>query len=90
MRTLRLARPFIVGPLAIAELGVRTGDFGNATAIREEGGDPDEVVVTGERRRNRDRDRVAIGADQLRNCSSITFDKRARQVRLSCVSATGN
>jgi hypothetical protein len=84
VRTLRLGRPFVVGPLTILELGVRTADFGNASANREEGGDPDEVVVTGDRRRNRGRDRVAIGADQLRNCSSITFDKRARLVRLTC------
>ena len=84
VRTMRLGRPFVVGPLAISELGVRTADFGNASGIREEGADPDEVVVTGERRRNRNRDRLAIGADQLRNCSAITFDKRARQVRLTC------
>ena len=84
VRTMRLGTPFMVGPLAISELGVRTADFGNAAGIREEGGDPDEVVVTGDRRRNRGRDRLAIGADQLRNCSSITFDKRARQVRLTC------
>jgi hypothetical protein len=84
VRTMRLGRPFIVGPLAIGELGVRTADFGNASGISEEGGDPDEVVVTGNRHRNRNRDRLAIGADQLRNCSSITFDKRARQIRLTC------
>jgi len=84
VRTMRLGTPLAIGPFAIFELGVRTGDFGNASTIREEGGDPDEVVVTGDRRRNRNRDRLAIGADQLRNCSSITFDKRARQVRLSC------
>jgi hypothetical protein len=85
VRTMRLGMPLVIGPLAISELGVRTGDFGNASAIREEGGDPDEVVVTGDRHRNRNRDRLAIGADQLRNCSSITFDKRARQVRLTCL-----
>jgi hypothetical protein len=84
VRTMRLGTALQIGPFAIAELGVRTNDFGNASTIQEEGADPDEVVVTGERRRNRNRDRLAIGADQLRNCSSITFDKRARQVRLSC------
>lgn len=84
VRTMRLGTPLAIGPFAISELGVRTSDFGNASAIREEGGDPDEVVVTGDRRRNRNRDRLSIGADQLRACSSITFDKRARQVRLSC------
>ena len=84
VRTMRLGTPLAIGPFAISELGVRTADFGNASAIREEGGDPDEVVVTGDRGRNRNRDRLAIGADQLRNCSSITFDKRRRQVRLTC------
>jgi hypothetical protein len=84
VRTMRLATPLAIGPFAISELGVRTSDFGNASAIREEGGDPDEVVVAGDRRRDRNRDRLSIGADQLRMCSSITFDKRARQVRLSC------
>lgn len=84
VRTMRLGTPLMVGPLAISELGVRTADFGNAAGIREEGGDPDEVIVTGDRRRNRNRDRLSIGADQLRNCSSIVFDKRARQIRLTC------
>jgi hypothetical protein len=84
VRTLRLAAPFQVGPLAITELGVRTSDFGNAGAIREEGGDPDEIVVTADRRRNSDRDRISIGADLLARCSSIVFDRRARQIRLTC------
>ena len=56
VRTLRLGRPLVVGPFTITELGVRTADFGNAASIREEGGDPDEIVVTGDRRRNNDRD----------------------------------
>ena len=68
----------------VTELGVRTADFGNASGIREEGGDPDEVVVTGDRGRNRNRDRLSIGADLLSRCSSITFDKRAHEVRLTC------
>jgi len=84
VRTMRLGTPLNIGPFAISELGVRTADFGNASGIREEGADPDEVVVTGDRRRTRNRDRLSIGADLLRNCSSITFDKRARQVRLTC------
>src|SRR4051812_14649887 len=46
VRTLHLGRPLQIGPLSITELGVRTSDFGNAAAIREAGGDPDEIVVT--------------------------------------------
>jgi hypothetical protein len=84
VRTLRLGRPLQIGPLAIAELGVRTSDFGNAGSIREEGGDPDEIVVTADRRRDSDRDRISVGADLLARCSSIVFDKPARQIRLTC------
>ena len=84
VRTMRLGRPLMLGPLAISELGVRTADFGNASGIREEGGDPDEIVVTGDRRRNRNRDRLAIGADHISRCSAIVFDKRRREVRLTC------
>jgi len=84
VRTLRLARPLAIGPLAIATLGVRTADFGSTASIREEGGDPDEIVVTGGRRRNVRRDRISLGADSLARCSSILFDKAARQIRLTC------
>ena len=84
VRTLRLGTPLAVGPLSLTTLGVRTADFGSAAAIREEGSDPDEIVVTGSRRRNMDRDRIAIGADALERCSSIVFDKRAREIRLTC------
>jgi hypothetical protein len=84
VRTLHLARPLQIGPLRITELGVRTADFGNTAAIREEGGDPDELVVTARNRRNNDRDRIAIGADLLARCSSLVFDRAARQIRLTC------
>lgn len=87
VRTLRLGTPALIGPLLIAELGVRTSDFGNAGSIREEESDPDEIVVTADRRRNSDRDRITIGADLLARCSSLVFDKPARQIRLTC--ATG-
>jgi hypothetical protein len=84
VRTLHLGRPLQIGPLTITRLGVRVADFGNAAAIREEGGDPDEIVVTGDRRRDPDRDRIAIGADLLARCSSLVFDRRAREIRLTC------
>lgn len=84
VRTLTLERPLAIGPLMLTSLGVRTTDFGDASAIREEGGDPDEIVVTAERRRNTDRDRIALGADTLERCSSITFDRERGQIRLTC------
>lgn len=84
VRTLRLGTPLAIGPITLTTLGVRTSDFGSADSIREEGGDPDEIVVTGSRGRNRDRDRIALGADSLSRCSAIIFDKRAREIRMTC------
>ncbi|MDZ7281230.1 hypothetical protein KV697_10465 [Sphingomonas sanguinis] len=87
IRTMTLTAPFAVGPLTIATLGVRTVDHGSTETIADadQHADPNEVVVTGKGKHDINRDRLAIGADQLNRCSSIVFDKPARQVRLSCL-----
>ena len=86
VRTMTLARPLAVGPLSVTRLAVRTGDFGNAEGIASEGSapDPDEVVVTAKGKRDRRGDRLTLGTDALAACSSITFDKPAKLVRLRC------
>ena len=83
---MRLARPFDVGALSIGSLDVRVAD-GNASGLPEaaDAGDPNEVVVTAKGERDRSRDTITLGRDQLDRCSSIVFDKPAKQVRLSCV-----
>lgn len=83
VRLLTLAQPLAVGPLSVTVLGVRTADVGSADAIREEGDDPDEVIVAGGKR-DPNRDRLSIGADLLGRCSSLVFDKPARLIRLTC------
>jgi hypothetical protein len=84
VRPMRLGRPLLIGPLAVSRLLVRTGDTGAATGIADPEADPDEVVVTGGRPADPRRDRLILGADALASCSVIEFDKRARQVRLTC------
>jgi hypothetical protein len=86
VRRMRLAQPLEIGPLRIDTLFVRSSDYGNATGIAEAGvePDPDEVVVTAKGKRNRSNDMLAIGRDDLGRCSSIIFDKRRKQVRLTC------
>ena len=85
VRGLSLGRPLLFGPFVIERLGVRIADFGSTAGIPDAKAepDPDEVVVTA---RNRDtgHDRLALGSDQLARCSSIVFDKPARQIRLTC------
>jgi len=88
IRTMTLKTPVAIGPFAMSQLGVRTVDFGSTATIADAdapAGDPDEVVVTGKGRRNPKKDWLSIGADQMNRCSSIVFDKPARQVRLSCL-----
>jgi len=86
VRHLALATPFAAGPLAVEGLWVRTSDFGSTAAIPDAAapaGDPDEIVVVGDKKQRREL-RLEIGRDQLGRCSSIVFDKRARTVTLSC------
>lgn len=85
VRTMTLARPLVVGPLQFATLGVRIADHGSVAGIPDAADpiDPDEIVVTAKSRKP-GRDRLSIGADLLVRCSSIVFDKPARQIRLTC------
>lgn len=90
VRDLTLKRPFLLGALSIDRLGVRTSDFGTTGAIRdgdavEPAADPDEIVVTAKgKKRDTRRDTLSLGADQLRHCSSIVFDRNAGVIRLTC------
>lgn len=87
VRTMTLATPLAMGPLTIGTLGVRTVDHGHTDTIADADthADPNEVVVTGKGKHDIKRDRLSIGADQLIRCSSIVFDKPAKQIRLSCL-----
>ncbi|WP_166753166.1 hypothetical protein [Sphingomonas insulae] len=90
VRDLALRRPFRLGALAIDRLGARTGDFGSTAVIRDgdvaaPATDPDEIVVTAKgKKRDMRRDTISLGADQLRHCSSIVFDRNAGLVHLTC------
>lgn len=86
-RVMKLDQPLVLGGLSLASIGVRVTDGDIAGRIAEEGtapekADPDEVVVTA---KGKPRPGILIlGTDALAACSSIVFDKPARQVRLSC------
>ena len=87
IRMMTLQTPVTIGPLALSRLGVRTADSGSTATIADADtpGDPDEVVVTGKGKHDPKKDWLSVGADQLNRCSSIVFDKPAKQVRLSCL-----
>lgn len=85
VRTLTLATPFVVGPIALRTLSVRTGDFGSTAGVTDadRAADPDEIVVTGTKKQQR-RLTLTIGRAALAGCSSILFDKPGRRVVLHC------
>jgi hypothetical protein len=84
VRSLQLERPLLIGPLSFRELGVRTHDFGSVRNIPEANADPDEIVVVARGKKKPKGEQIKLGADVLDRCSSIVFDRAARQIRLSC------
>ena len=88
VRAMRLTRPLDLGPVSIDRLLVRIADFGSANAIPDEEPDPseltDDIVVNGKRKRSRASYIVYVGADALRDCASITYDKPRHLIQLMC------
>ena len=87
-RMMKLGRPLVLGGLSLDRIGVRVTEGNIAGRIAEEGAapekaDPDEVVVTAKVKKPRPGSLI-FGADALARCSSIVFDKRAREIRLTC------
>jgi hypothetical protein len=87
VRTLQFDTPLTFGPLRIDRTEVRMQDTGNTSSIPDEAPDPDEIIVSALSKNDKRLRYIILGADALRSCSSITFDKPRRQVRLSCVPA---
>jgi hypothetical protein len=83
VRPLRLVRPLNLAGLRVADFFVRTGDNrGDLSLPPDPGADPDEVVVTGSRQPARFE--LVLGADRLRQCSSLVWDNLARRMALHC------
>ena len=86
VRGMAFARPLTIGPLALPRVAVRTADIGSVNGLPTTAdaaeADPDEIVVVAKGKRAPGS--MTLGADYLRRCSSIVFDKPARVIRLTC------
>jgi len=51
--------------------------------------DPDEIVVTAKSKK-KPRYSISLGTEYLKNCSSITYDLRAKTVALSCAAVSAS
>lgn len=84
VRTMRLGQPLSIGGVAVTTLVVRLHDYGDASGIADDDGDPYEIVVTANGGQSVDRFRTLhLGRDALESCSSVTFDKPRREISLS-------
>jgi hypothetical protein len=92
-RTLKLGRPLTVGPLQLSLIDVLTNARGNAKRIPNANAKvapakDDEILVVARKkvkRGNEDAQFLSIGTKALSACSSITFDRKIDEIRLSCV-----
>lgn len=93
VRLMVLAHPLLLGGRAIANPWIRVSDFGDATRIPDgeaPAADPDEIVVHAENKHKKKKSfqLIALGRSFLAGCSSMTYDFKQKQIRLSCVPAT--
>jgi hypothetical protein len=85
VRPMTLARPASFGGLPLDRFMVRISDSrGNAVLPTDAVADPDEIVVTAERERQKARYDLSLGTDWLSACSSLSWDNRARVMTLNC------
>lgn len=89
VRGMHLSKPFVFLGKPISDLGVRVLDYGDATKIgqtEQKRDDVNEIVVTAQKSgRDTNRYLLILGKDDLAHCSSITFDKLKKQIRISCI-----
>jgi hypothetical protein len=84
VRRVNLTREFVFGPFRLASLVARTTDYGDTSTIPDADADQSEIIVTAHGKKSKVVRALSIGQDAMAGCSSITFDKRAKQIRLSC------
>ena len=87
-RPVRLKSPLSFGPMNISKILVRNRDYGDANSIKEAkaaDANDDEILVQARRKGTDPAYVVYIGNDMLKNCSSITYDKPAKTITLSCI-----
>jgi hypothetical protein len=85
VRPMTLARPASFAGLPLNRFLVRTSDSRGSNLLPTDApSDPDEIVVTGQRERQKARYDLSLGLDWLSACSSLAWDNRAKVMTLSC------
>ncbi len=92
VRNIEFGTPWMIGTPALhiplTRADVRTLPGEKTDTIPEQEPDPDEIMVVAPGQIDNRPRYLIVGADALSNCSSITFDKPKRQIRLSCAASS--
>ncbi len=91
-RPVRLDHALSIGPIRVSQLLVRTLDYGVPRGIADQddgAASPADILVTARTDRQAPQYIVYLGADALAHCSSVTFDKAAMTISLSCANHVG-
>ncbi len=83
VRRMEFAAPVQIGGLALRDVVVRTLDTGSIAGIPDDQQDPSEIVVMASGKKKPVHG-IYVGKASLAGCSSLTFDKPNREIRLSC------
>ncbi|MBV7257610.1 hypothetical protein KCG44_12530 [Pacificimonas sp. WHA3] len=83
VREMDVERPIQIGQFALHNVVVRTRDTGSTRGIPDDDHDPNEIVVTGNRKKTATHG-IVIGTENLADGSSLTYDKAAMTIRPSC------
>lgn len=95
VRPLAFTTQVAVGDLPVQDFVVRVADYGSLSAIKDpaaesanadENADPNEIVVTGTRKKKKPvRKEMTIGLASMKGCSTLSYDYVKREIRLSCL-----
>ncbi|WOE74578.1 hypothetical protein [Alterisphingorhabdus coralli] len=90
IRKLALAEPLDLCGVSLDSFYVRKSDFGDSSGIidgdlaRANADSSEIVVMAANGKKDKNRYFLTIGQDDLQHCSSVTYDKVAKEIRLSC------
>ena len=84
-RRITLSSPVVVGPFRLTSFLTRVADYGNVSRVPDADQDASEIVVRADVNRGRPLRRLALGQAEMSECSSLTFDKPAREIILTCM-----
>ncbi|MEM1132836.1 MAG: hypothetical protein AAGH53_07860 [Pseudomonadota bacterium] len=91
IRKIALRQPLSFCDVTLDSFYVRTSDFGDASDIvdgdlRRANADSSEIIVIGKQgTKDKNRYFLTVGQDDLQHCSSVTYDQRRKEIRLSCL-----